>query len=66
MLLEDDVIADAMRFIITRTKLLVEPAGAAAFAALRSGAIPGLKDMNVAVILSGGNVDLARLAPTRQ
>jgi threonine dehydratase len=61
VVVEDDAIADAMRLLITRTKLLVEPAGAAAFAALIGGLIPDVRG-SVGVIVSGGNVDLARLA----
>jgi threonine dehydratase len=59
----DEEIADAMRFMLFRMKLLVEPSGAAAAAAVFSGKLPGdLK--RVGVILSGGNIDrdvLARL-----
>ena len=42
------------------TKQLVEPAGAAGYAALMSGAVTA-KDQTVAIVLSGGNVDMARL-----
>jgi len=62
VLVDDDAIADAMRLLITRTKMLVEPAGAAAFAAVANGLIPNVAGSTVAVVLSGGNVDLARLA----
>jgi threonine dehydratase len=62
VIVEDDAIAAAMRLIITRTKLLVEPAGAAGLAAVMEGLIPGSDAQKIAVILSGGNVDLARLA----
>lgn len=57
---DEDIIA-AMKLILERTKLLVEPAGAAAVASLltgRAGIEPGA--MTVAT-LSGGNIDLARL-----
>ncbi len=57
----DADILRAMRLVLERTKLLVEPAGAAAVAALLAGAIP-LDGRPVVAILSGGNVDLARLA----
>jgi threonine dehydratase len=51
---EDDII-DAMRFCFTRLKVVVEPSGAAALAALLSDAVrlPGC----TAVVLSGGNID---------
>ena len=57
----DEEIREAMRAILTRTKLLVEPAGAAAVAALISGRIP-TRGGPVVAILSGGNVDTRRLA----
>ena len=56
----EDAIADAMREILMRTKLLVEPAGAAGYAALASGAVAA-DGQCVAIILSGGNVDVSRL-----
>src|SRR6266545_7580469 len=59
---EEEIIA-AMRFMLFRMKLLVEPSGAAAAAAVLSGKVPDpLK--RVGVVLSGGNIDgdmLARL-----
>ncbi len=58
----DDEIVDAMRWIWERAKLVVEPSGAVAVAAVlseRFRGIPGLE--RVAVVLSGGNVDLDRL-----
>jgi len=60
VLVSDDEIKEAMAFILERTKLLVEPAGAAGVAALLAGKIP-LPNGPVVVILSGGNVDLDRL-----
>ncbi len=60
VLVSDDEIREAMAFILERAKLLVEPAGAAAVAALLAGRIP-LADGPVVAILSGGNVDLDRL-----
>ena len=60
VLVTDDEIREAMAFILERAKLLVEPAGAAAVAALLAGRIP-LADGPVVAILSGGNVDLDRL-----
>jgi len=52
----------AMALLLERMKLLVEPAGAAALAALMHGKIPVEHGTRVAVILSGGNVDVQRLA----
>ncbi len=58
---EDDAILAAMSIVLERTKLLVEPAGAAGVAALLQGVVPRAKSRRVVVILSGGNVDLTRL-----
>lgn len=57
----DDVIAEAMRALLERAKLLAEPAGAAGLAALFAGAVTLPRNTRVAVIVSGGNVDLQRL-----
>lgn len=57
----DAEIREALQLILARTKLLVEPAGAAAVAALLSGRIP-TKHGPVVAILSGGNIDTNRLA----
>jgi len=54
----DDEILTAMAFIATRTKLLVEPAGAAGVAALLAERITIAPGGPVVVILSGGNADL--------
>ncbi len=52
---EDEVKA-AMRFAFKELKLVVEPGGAAALAAILSGKID-TRDRVTAVVLSGGNVD---------
>ena len=52
----DDEITAAMRFMLFRMKLLVEPSGAAAAAAVLSKRIPS-DCLRVGVVLSGGNVD---------
>lgn len=53
-------IVDGMLFLWQRMKLVVEPTGALAFAALHSGVLkfPGQR---VGVLLSGGNADFAAL-----
>lgn len=58
----DVEIRAAMAVLLERLKLLVEPAGAAAMAALMNGRIPVEPGARVAVILSGGNVDVQRMA----
>jgi threo-3-hydroxy-L-aspartate ammonia-lyase len=50
----------AMATLASRMKLLVEPGGAAAFAALLHGKIPNVSERKVGIVLSGGNVDLER------
>ncbi|HEX6863711.1 MAG TPA: pyridoxal-phosphate dependent enzyme [Thermoanaerobaculia bacterium] len=50
----------AMAVLASRMKLLVEPGGAAAFAALLHGKIPDVSGRKVGIVLSGGNVDLER------
>jgi threonine dehydratase len=61
VLVSDAEIVAAMRLLLERTKLLAEPAGAAGLAALLQGRIPLEGDAPVAVVLSGGNVDVERL-----
>jgi threo-3-hydroxy-L-aspartate ammonia-lyase len=57
----DDELLDTLGFVITRTRLLVEPTGALALAAILHHKIPSLPPPVVA-ILSGGNVELSLLA----
>lgn len=52
----DEEIIKAMSFMLFRMKLLVEPSGAAAAAAVLTRKIPG-QGQRVGVVLSGGNVD---------
>jgi threonine dehydratase len=59
--LSDEEIVRGMALILERTKLLVEPSGAAAVAALLAGKVPRAAGKRTVAILSGGNVDLARL-----
>lgn len=62
VVIDDDVIAEGMRFLAQRAKLVAEPAGAAATGALLAGKIPVRPGEHVVSIVSGGNVDLARMA----
>jgi threonine dehydratase len=59
--IRDDEIVAAMRFLFERLKVVVEPSGATALAAVLAGKVdaPGKR---VGVILSGGNIDTARFA----
>ena len=54
----DEQLVATMRFFAERMKMVVEPTGCLAAAALLEGAID-LRGQRVGVILSGGNVDLA-------
>jgi len=57
---EDDV-GEAMVFLLERSKLVVEGAGAVGVAALLGGVVVPPADSTTAVILSGGNVDTGLL-----
>ena len=56
----DDALLRAMRFLWERTKLVVEPTGALAVAALLEGVVQAAP--RTGVVISGGNIDLASLA----
>lgn len=56
VLVTDDEIRDGMRHLIRREKLMVEPSGAAAFAAVQCGKVEAKGP--TAIVLSGGNADL--------
>jgi threonine dehydratase len=56
VLVRDDEIEEAFRFLYTRAKLACEPAGAAATAALLSGKVVLEPDEQVVAVVSGGNV----------
>jgi threo-3-hydroxy-L-aspartate ammonia-lyase len=60
----DAELVTTMRFFAERMKLVVEPTGALATAALleRADGLPDWRGRRVGVIVSGGNVDLARYA----
>ena len=62
---DDDIIL-AMQFFASRMKLVVEPTGAMPLAALLQGRLPAggmpIAGKRIGVVISGGNVDLDRLA----
>lgn len=58
---DDDEIVSALRLLLQRTKLLVEPSGAAGLAALLAGRVELREARPVVIVLSGGNADLAQL-----
>jgi threonine dehydratase len=57
LLVTDEEIFTAMRFLLIRMKLLVEPTGAVGVAALLAGKVP-VRGARVGVVISGGNVDV--------
>jgi threonine dehydratase len=61
VILTDAEILSGVRFAAERMKQVLEPAGAAALAAVLHGRIPIGDGERVAVVASGGNVDIARL-----
>ena len=58
---DDAALVEAMRFLWERMKLVVEPTGALATAAVMQGKLD-VRDRRVGIILSGGNVDLKAIA----
>jgi len=61
VLIDDPLIMAGMRFAAERMKQLLEPAGAAALAALLAGRIPIRSGERVAVVASGGNVEISQV-----
>ncbi len=61
LLVSDDEMVETLTFMLERMKVLVEPSGAAAAAAVRHGKAD-FRGKKVGVVLSGGNVDLAKLS----
>jgi threonine dehydratase len=58
----EDQVAEAMVFMMERSKLVVEGAGAVGVAALLAGRLPGPVDGTTVLVLSGGNVGAGLLA----
>ncbi|RLA78308.1 MAG: threonine ammonia-lyase [Epsilonproteobacteria bacterium] len=59
---DDEEIASAILFLLEKQKLVVEGAGSVGVAALIHGKLPHLKGKRVAVVLSGGNMDVTLLS----
>ena len=59
---DDEEIASAILFLLERQKLVVEGAGSVGVAALLHNKLPHLKGKKVAVVLSGGNMDVTLLS----
>jgi threonine dehydratase len=58
----DEEIVEAMRFLFERMKLVVEPSGAVAVAALLSRRLRGGGGRRVGALISGGNVSAERFS----
>jgi threonine dehydratase len=61
VLVNDDELKMTIRLLLERCKMMVEGAGAAATAAVLTKKVNVPKDARVVSVLSGGNVDLAKL-----
>ena len=62
IVVHDDAIIAAMRLVWERMKIVIEPSAACAVAAALSDHFEDArKDQRVAIVLSGGNVDLNTL-----
>jgi threonine dehydratase len=57
----DDQLVQCMRFFAERMKMIVEPTGCLGFAGARFGGVD-IKGKRVGIVISGGNVDIARFA----
>ena len=64
VLVEDSAIAEAQRQLWTDLSVIAEPGGAAAFAAIASGAYRPEPGERVGVLVCGANADLAAFAKT--
>ncbi len=62
VLVAEDEVAEAMVFLLERTKLVVEGAGAVGVAALLAGRLPAHEHGTTVIVLSGGNVGAGLLA----
>ena len=60
VLVSEDEIRRTLRFLLTRMKMLAEPSGVVAAAAVLHEKLPGLR--SIGIVVSGGNVDLDVLA----
>jgi threonine dehydratase len=62
VVISDALIAEGLRFLAERAKLVAEPAGAAAVGALLAGKVKVRPGERVVAIVSGGNIDRKRFA----
>ena len=61
LLVSDDEVRAAVRYLALRARIVVEPTGAVPAAAVLAGRLPLSRGARVGVVLSGGNIDPALL-----
>jgi threonine dehydratase len=61
LVVSDEAVLDALRLLLLRLKLVVEPTGAVALAAVLAGLLPA-ECQRVGIVISGGNLDPALMA----
>src|SRR5207245_11230907 len=57
LLVSDDEVRAAVRFLALRARIVVEPTGAVPAAPVLAGRVPLSRGARVGVVLSGGNID---------
>lgn len=62
VLVDDQAIKDAQAWLYEQCRIVSEPGGAAALAALMTGAWPSQADQTIGVVVCGGNADLSQFA----
>src|SRR5690606_15351961 len=66
VLVDDEAITEARRLLWDRLRIAAEPGGAAALAALVSGAYRPATDERVGIVICGGNADAPAVTPSSQ
>lgn len=66
VLLDDESIEVAQRWLYEHCRIVSEPGGATALAAIMSGRYPSYRDQSLGVVVCGGNADLTVFATDHQ
>ena len=61
VLVNEDEISQAILFLLEKSKVVAEGAGATALAALLFNKIGNVEGKNIAVVISGGNIDITNI-----